>query len=565
MMRIAATWFFLLPMVVSLKAQQTAYPRGYFRYPLDIPAKLNANFGEMRPNHFHMGLDLSTEKRENLPIYAAADGHVARVKIEPGGFGRAIYIDHPNGYTTLYAHMNDFMPALEEYLKVRQYEKESWMIDLEIPVGAFPVRKGQFIGYSGNTGGSQGPHVHFEIRETATDKCLNPLLFGFNIPDNVPPDLFRLAVYDRNRSTYEQSPSIHGLMKKGSHYQPAGVIAVQTDKVAISIQATDRMTGSSNPNGIYEVRLFEDTRPLGGFSIDRVSYDETRYLNAHIDYRYRLAGGSYLQHILPLPGDRLEIYQGRPSGTAIILKDSAVHEFRMEVRDPNGNKSEALFSLKRAGKIPPATGVQKASMRSGELNVFETDDLQLMIPELSLYDSIYFAYSKRPEASALSYSPLHDLHRFTTPVHVPFTVRIKPESPIPYPLRERMLIRKKTKDDIQVRKASWELGWYSAAFREFGTFQLVGDDSPPTVSFNGIANGANIQKMSRIVVTVDDDNKTIRNFRAELDGKWLMFSQKGRTFTYKMDAHCPPGVHELKVSVEDEAGNRTVRNITFTK
>jgi murein DD-endopeptidase MepM/ murein hydrolase activator NlpD len=191
----------------------------------------------MRPNHFHMGLDLYTEKRENLPIYAAAEGHVARVKIEPGGFGRAIYLDHPNGYTTLYAHMNDFMPELEKYLKAWQYEKQSWMADLEIPPGVFPVKKGQFIGYSGNTGGSQGPHVHFEIRETATDKCLNPLLFGFNIPDNVPPDLVRMAVYDRNRSTYEQSPSVHALIKKGGYYQSSGIIEVKTDKVLVSLQA----------------------------------------------------------------------------------------------------------------------------------------------------------------------------------------------------------------------------------------------------------------------------------------------------------------------------------------
>jgi murein DD-endopeptidase MepM/ murein hydrolase activator NlpD len=143
-----ALFFFFFSDII---AQQKTYPKGYFRYPLDIPGKLNANFGEMRPNHFHMGLDLSTEKKENLKIYAAADGYVARVKIEPGGFGRAIYLNHPNGLTTLYAHMNDFMPELEQYLKRKQYENESWMTEFELPPASFPVKKGQFIGYSGNT------------------------------------------------------------------------------------------------------------------------------------------------------------------------------------------------------------------------------------------------------------------------------------------------------------------------------------------------------------------------------------------------------------------------------
>jgi murein DD-endopeptidase MepM/ murein hydrolase activator NlpD len=565
MMRTVATLIFLKLFLASLHAQSPAYPKGYFMYPLAIPPKLNANFGEMRPNHFHMGLDLYTEKRENLPIYAAAEGHVARVKIEPGGFGRAIYLDHPNGYTTLYAHMNDFMPELEKYLKAWQYEKQSWMADLEIPPGVFPVKKGQFIGYSGNTGGSQGPHVHFEIRETATDKCLNPLLFGFNIPDNVPPDLVRMAVYDRNRSTYEQSPSVHALIKKGGYYQSSGIIEVKTDKVLVSLQATDRMSGSPNPNGIYEVRLFEGDRQLGGFTLDKISYDETRYLNAHIDHRYKLSGGPYLQYVLPLPGDKLGIYQERRPGSAIYLRDSLVHEFRMEVRDPYGNRSEARFSMKRSGFGPPMSAAQKELMRAGEINVFETDALQVTLPEGSLYDSIYFNYAKRPDPATTAYSPLHDIHRYTTPVHAPFIVRIKPDKSIPYPLRDRMVIRKKTKEDVMVKKAVWELGWYAASFREFGTFQLVGDDSPPSISFNGMTNGTDASKMTRIVVTVDDDNKSLRNFRAELDGKWLMFSQKGRTYTYKMDENCAPGKHDLQVSVEDEAGNRTVRNVTFTK
>lgn len=168
---------FFLSSASAQKPARTDYPKGYFRYPLDIPPKLNANFGEMRPNHFHMGLDLFTQRKENLPIYAAAEGYVSRVKIEPGGFGNAIYIAHPNGLTTLYAHMNDFMPALQQYVKEQQYRTESWEQDLAIPAGKFPLKKSDFIGYSGNTGGSQGPHVHFEIRETVSEKCLNGLLF----------------------------------------------------------------------------------------------------------------------------------------------------------------------------------------------------------------------------------------------------------------------------------------------------------------------------------------------------------------------------------------------------
>ena len=185
-----------------------AYPQDYFRNPLDIPISLAANFGELRPNHYHMGLDIRTQHRENLSVYAAAEGYVARVEIEPFGFGQAIYIRHPNGYTTVYGHLNRFFPALEAYVHEQQYRQQSWQVDLAIPRGLFPVKKGEFIAYSGSTGGSEGPHLHFEIRLTAGDINLNPLLFGLPVPDRTPTAILRLAWYDRNQGIYEQSPLI---------------------------------------------------------------------------------------------------------------------------------------------------------------------------------------------------------------------------------------------------------------------------------------------------------------------------------------------------------------------
>ena len=202
------------PSSLSLFAPVT-YPQGYFRNPLDFPMSLAANFGELRPNHYHMGLDIRTQHKENQPVHAAADGYVARVEIEPGGFGQAIYIRHPNGYTTVYGHLNQFFPALAAYVHQQQYRLQSWQVDLTPEPGLFPVRKGDFIAYSGNTGGSQGPHLHFEIRRTAGDINLNPLLFGLPVPDQAPPTLLRLAWYDRNEGIYEQSPHILPIRKNG--------------------------------------------------------------------------------------------------------------------------------------------------------------------------------------------------------------------------------------------------------------------------------------------------------------------------------------------------------------
>ena len=265
--------FYFLLLTFSTQAQlfpPLNYPSDYFRYPLDIPLKLNANFGEMRPNHFHMGLDLFTERRENLPVYAPADGWISKIKIDPRGFGNAIYVSHPNGYTTLYAHMNTFPPQTAEAIKEGQYAKQSWKGEVVFERNQFPVKKGQFIGYSGNTGASAGPHVHYEIRRTEDDACLNALLFH-RVYDVTPPDVSRIAVYDRNISTYEQTPRIIGVTHSGGvHSIPGGLLTVNSSRVSLALVASDRITGVPNSNGIFEAVVYVDDEPVSGFRIDGV-------------------------------------------------------------------------------------------------------------------------------------------------------------------------------------------------------------------------------------------------------------------------------------------------------
>lgn len=538
------------------------YPKGYFRYPLDIPPKLNANFGEMRPNHFHMGLDLFTQRKENLRVLAAADGYISRVKIEPGGFGNAIYINHPNGYTTLYAHMNDFMPALQQFVKDQQYKDESWEQDLAIPAGKFPVKKGDFIGFSGNTGGSQGPHVHFEIRETASEKCVNGLLFGFNIPDQVPPVIYKIAIYNRDLSVYEQTPLVIPARRVGNRYV-ASVPKLAFSKIQIAVHATDQMSGVPNANGIYKAVLSEGGKAVAGFVIDKIGYDETRMLNAHVDYKTRMSGGSYLQFLMPLSGDALPVYPFNKPGTFLELKDTLAHSYTMRIADANGNTSDLSFDLQKGSWLKPLPAGIGQLMRAGEINVFENEEVELFMPEKALYDSFYFTYQVKEDAAPGTYSPIHTLHQPVVPLQSSFTVRIKASRTIPYHLRDKVLIRKVTRGSTDVTKANWEMGKYGASFRDFGTFQLITDDQPPVVS--GLADQADLSRAMKIVLYVKDDNREVKNFRATLDGNWLRFVRRGNGFTYVFDEKCERGEHVLSVVVEDEAGNKTTKIFRFKR
>lgn len=595
-------------------------PRGYFRDPLGVPMSLAANFGELRPNHYHMGLDIRTQHRENLPVYAAADGYVARISIEPGGFGQAIYINHPNGYTTVYGHLNQFFPALAAYISDQQYRRQTWAIGLQFQPAQFPVKKGDLIAYSGNTGGSQGPHLHFEIRRTAGDVNQNPLLFGLPVPDHTAPTLQRLAWYDRNVGIYEQAPHIlpihpfpirRGATPKAAAGVPAvanwstppGLIIVPTTRISFALSAFDTQSGSANPNGIYEAGLFVDDQPVIGFRMNNISYDYTRNINAHIDYKTRETGGPFLQQLFFLSGyPEPSIYgwpAGRRSDGVVRLDDGRVHVIRIVVKDTYGNHSDLGFRVqyRPAPALPPLKAPQEGKkFYVGMVDGIETPDAAFFLGEKSLYDSATIGITQVGYPGAGTSLPggvsaAVAIGAPSIPLLDPVLVRlrlavpggtdstrsaagvapgsaVRPGSGVApgQPSTDRIVMVDFHGASKDVARPQWQDGWASARFREFGNFQLVEDREAPVISFPGEREGANLSRAARLVISIKDNLGALRNFRAELDGAWLCFTNdKGLAYIYKFDEHCPPGQHTLRVSVEDVAGNKTVKELQFIR
>lgn len=553
----------------SLSAQKTpeSYPQNYFRWPLALKPEIVANMGELRNNHWHMGLDIRTNQKVNQLVYAAAEGYIAYVGIRPLSYGRFIIINHPNGLSTLYGHLNDFAPALEEYVTAQQYKQQSWAIELPMSKELFPVTKGSFIAYSGTTGGSQGPHVHFEIRDTKTDKCLNPLLFGMPLTDNVRPTMVKLALYNRSISVYDQTPKFFALKNTDSGYIIPKIPVLKTglSKFSLGLQSYDRISGSNNQDGIFIARLFVDDELQVSFMIDSVDYNDTKYMNAQIDYKYHANGGPFLQHLSKMPGDKGNIYHPAAGDGTIQLTDMDVHNVRVEIIDSYGNSTALNFRIQYTGIEEPVAKNQLPVFTPGYVGILEKPDFEVVVPENALYDTVRAFYYRSNSGAENSVSAIHQLNEEVIPLHADMDVRIKADKIIQDSWRSKLLIRRTYRNSTTTRVAKVNDQWLSAGFDDFGTFQAFVDLVPPSVAELGRGDTINLSASGRIIFT-PTDNFGIKSFRAELDGQWLRFTNdKARSWVYIFDERCPYGVHHLKVTVTDLVGNVTTKSWWFKK
>lgn len=541
-------------------------PRNYFRFPLDIPMSLAANFGECRTDHFHMGLDIRTNQKENYPVYAAAEGYIYKIYINKSGFGRAIYIRHPNGYTTVYGHLNNFFPALQQYVEQKQYRDQQWEQDFTLEPNQFPVYKGQFIAYSGNTGTSEGPHLHFEIRETKTDVNLNPMYF-INVPDNISPTISQLVWYDRTISTYEQQPSFIKIKKTAEGYTSIdSVVEITSPKISLGIIADDKSNTSSFEYGIYEANVQIDSNTISQFKLDHISYDSSRYLNASIDYPYKMRTGKYIQHLSRLPGNHLPSYFSILKNDGIFnIIDDSVHQVVITVTDFDGNNKTLQFKIKKAlikdYLSPDQSNYSK--IYPNQQNSIDKSDIRIYFPKNSIYDTINLFINELKSYTINNLSSIYSIGSELIPLHSNITIKIKSNRLLNNFEKDKTIIQYTNAKSKEALKPIWTKDWAEINYNKLGNFQLLLDTIPPKINITGITDSSNISNTKKIMVTTSDLEGSIQNFNAVLDNNWLMFSRKGNTFIYTLDEHCSTGYHTLICSIEDIAGNVTEKTVYF--
>jgi hypothetical protein len=388
--------------------------------------------------------------------------------------------------------------------------------------------------------------------------------------DKIKPEIIRLALYDRSRSVYEQSPQLFSIEKTKEDYGISNNTIIQTGlkKISFAIQAIDRMKKGGSADGIYAAKLFFDNKPITSFVLDSIDYNETVYMNAQIDYKFHYYGGVYLQHLSQLPGDHGVVYKPISGNGVIDLTDTSFHLVHIEVKDAYQNMSQLNFMIQYVDSLNKPVLLDSVQQRfaPNQVNVLEKPDFELYIPEECLYDSVRRFYNRNDNEVVAAVSAQHQVNDASVPLHKEITVRIKPNREIPIELKDKIIIKRSDVTGNSIRKAEWQGQWLSAKFGDFGNFQAFIDTIPPEIKDISKADTIDFSADSSIIIEARDNFGAVKKFRGEIDGQWIRFTNdKGSPYIYNFDERCPYGIHQIKIMVEDLVGNTAVRTYWFKR
>lgn len=543
---------------------QAPLPQGYFKSPLNIPLRLAGTFGELRSNHFHSGMDIKTQQRTGLDVLASASGYVSRIKISSYGYGKAIYVQHPNGYTTVYGHLSDFSPEIRKYIRKHQYKKESYAIQLFPEKNKLPVKQGEVIAKSGETGGAGGPHLHFEIRD-GQQRPINPMAFGIKIEDHRPPIVNSLFVYPTGKDSHlnksAQRQRLRLIPQKDGSYKTETFYAY--GKLGFGISTFDRTDHAANPDGVYKIKTCLNGEPRFGITFKRFSFAKSRYINRFIDYSYYKKNRKRIQKLFLQPNNDIDMNLESVNKGYIQIGDSLNYSYKITVEDFAGNATIIRVPIKTR-KVPENEIKPKEVDTTDYLafankaNVFTLKNYDIYIPKNALYEDTYLDLEVR--ATEIK------VHNKLTPLHKNITIGFDASD-----------YSKKDREKLYVaRTYPWGTKYYSKTHKEgsrittrtrtFGTFKLESDETPPTVKPVNFYNKKWMSHADFLKVKIKDKDSGISTYRGTINGKFIVMQYDYKTHILKYDFRdnvVKKTENNLKIIVVDNVGNNTTFESTF--
>lgn len=551
-----------------LFSQNHSYPQ--YPNPVKIPIYLSATFAELRANAFHAGVDIKTQGVEGKEVFAVADGYVSRIGVSPFGYGKVLYITHNDGYTSVYAHLSKFNKKISDFVKEKQYKDKSFAQNVILDKNQFPIKRGDYLGATGNSGSSGGPHLHYEIRYTKTQEPVNPLYFGLKIKDTKKPCIKALAVYPMEKSSvnYDGSALYVDVLSKENKFYLNNPDFKVNGNIAFGINVYDQADGSSNKNGAYSIELYADDELIFNIISDKYSYSETRYINSLIDYSYYVKNKERFVRTEIDRFNELNLYEKR-NGVLFVNEGDTIR-MRYVVKDFNDNKSVLEFNL--IGTELPEMDSEKMLSRSyyyvydGESSDIYLDGFECEIPQRAFYRDVEIK-AARVDTIQSSYSYYaYQLGSDEIPLHKKVKVRMK--------------IRESCVDDTTLYLASINSkGEYvfvgnkrvddfiEANTNVLGIFSIAKDSVKPIIKPINFRSNSSITENWSLRVEIDDKDSGINKYEMLVNGEWVLadYDAKNKLLLYQIDDHVKKGHNTFEVIVTDMVGNKNVYKTTLLR
>ena len=555
-MRILLIIIYIIPWIIN---SQEKYPKNYFSKPVEIPLILSGNFGESRTNHFHSGIDIKTQSKEGLNIISSANGYVSRIKIAHGGFGKALYIDHYNGFTTVYGHLKKFNKEIEDYIKKIQYKRQSYEVDIYLNKNTINLKKNQIIAYSGNTGSSLGPHLHYEIRNTSNQKPLNPLLFGMDVKDTRRPEIKGLFVYTNIDNNIDKIiPKKLKLKRINDSVFRTNTINIK-GKTGFGINVIDKQDLANNKNGVHKISTYLNKKLINSINFDGFLFEESILINTLIDYQHYINNKERILKLFKTSGNKLSFYKNLNDGLIDEIKTNS--EFKIQVSDIKKNNIYILIPVNNEKNIIEKKIEKKSKVYYNkqvddnfEFN-FKIDKYKINIPKNTFLKN-----------TDLLIDLIKDTLKIINP-NVPVFKNIKIIFPNTNNKKGNYLANlDKNKNESFVTSRLDSKNNFETKTKKLGTFFIKNDSISPSIKSLSFKKGDWISNKNYIKFKILDKESGIKTYKGTINGKWVLFEYeyKKNQISYEFDKYyTKKSMNEVEITVEDMVGNEKIFKSIF--